>query len=71
MDKPSLIQSASYPQIMTRRNEDFLFQAANGSGKTLAFGLPALMTVDPTIDACQVIIVANTRELIRQVNQVL
>lgn len=50
MDKPSIIQAASYPKIMTNREEDFLFQAANGSGKTLAFGVPAIMSVDPEID---------------------
>lgn len=48
-----------------------MFQAINGSGKTLAFGVPAIMKCDPEIKSIQVIIIANTRELIRQVQQVL
>ena len=43
----------------------------NGSGKTLAFGVPSLLRVDPSIPKVQVFIIANTRELIRQVQQVL
>jgi superfamily II DNA/RNA helicase len=71
MDKPSIIQAASYPRIMEHRDKDYLFQAANGSGKTLAFGIPAIMSVDPEVEKVQVIIVANTRELIRQVQAVI
>lgn len=48
-----------------------MFQATNGSGKTLAFGIPSIMAVDPSIDGIQVIILANTRELIRQVQAVI
>ena len=51
MNKPSIIQSVSIPKILGDRTSDFLFQASNGSGKTLSFGIPAIMTVDPTIDA--------------------
>ena len=70
MDKPSRIQASAIPKIMEKK-DNFLFQATNGSGKTLAFGIPSIMTVDPAIESIQVIIVANTRELIRQVQQVL
>jgi ATP-dependent RNA helicase DeaD len=38
----------------------------NGSGKTAAFGIPAIMAVDPKISETQVLIIANSRELIRQ-----
>lgn len=48
-----------------------LFQAINGSGKTLAFGIPALMRVDQSDPNIQVLIMANTRELLRQIQQVL
>lgn len=65
MDKPSKIQALAIPQILENREEDFLFQAANGSGKTLAFGIPAILTVDPEKQGIQAIIIANTRELIR------
>lgn len=43
-----------------------MFQAINGSGKTGAFTVPSLMKVDTSIDKPQVIVLANTRELIRQ-----
>ena len=69
MDKPSIIQAAAIPKINASPGENFLFQAINGSGKTLSFAIPAIMRVDPSIDATQVLIIANTRELIRQVQQ--
>ncbi len=56
---------------MENPNENYLFQAGNGSGKTGAFGIPAILAVDPTINDYQVLIIANTRELIRQIKQVL
>ena len=71
MDKPSIIQAFAIPKIMQEPAESYLFQAINGSGKTLAFGVPAIMKCDPEIKSIQVIIIANTRELIRQVQQVL
>lgn len=71
MDKPSNIQASAIPKIMKEPHENLLFQAINGSGKTLAFGVPSIMKADPEVKAIQVIIIANTRELIRQVQQVL
>jgi superfamily II DNA/RNA helicase len=65
MDKPSIIQSISIPKILEKSDQNFLFQASNGSGKTLAFGIPSIMRVDPEINGVQVLIIANTRELIR------
>lgn len=70
--KPSIIQAQAIPNIMKDdRKENFLFQAMNGSGKTGAFAVPALMTVDPTIDDYQVIIIAHSRELIIQIGEIL
>ena len=71
MHKPSIIQAASIPKILECPGQNFLFQAINGSGKTLAFGIPAIMNVNPNLKAIQVVIIANTRELIRQVQQVI
>jgi superfamily II DNA/RNA helicase len=56
---------------MTKPDTNFLFQAINGSGKTGAYGVPSLMKVDKAIKKTQVIILANTRELIRQIHSVL
>jgi ATP-dependent RNA helicase DDX19/DBP5 len=64
MLKPSKIQNASIPIIMGS-SDNFLFQAKNGSGKTLSFGIPSIMKIDQSNPACQVLIIANTRELIR------
>ena len=45
--------------------------AMNGSGKTGAFVIPALLNVDPNVQKVQVIIMAYSRELIRQITQVI
>jgi len=71
MHKPSIIQAKAIPMIMGDTSKNFLFQALNGSGKTLSFGVPAIMRVNPEIKGVQVLIIANTRELIRQVQQVI
>ncbi|KAG9139995.1 hypothetical protein Leryth_010520 [Lithospermum erythrorhizon] len=42
-DKPSPIQSHSWPFLLNKR--DFIGIAKTGSGKTLAFGIPAIMHV--------------------------
>ncbi len=69
--KPSVIQSVSIPKIHGDPTKNYLFQSLNGSGKTAAFGIPALMRVDPADKGMQVIILANTRELIRQTQAIL
>ncbi|CDW74580.1 atp-dependent rna helicase ddx19b [Stylonychia lemnae] len=69
--KPSIIQAAAIPKIRASPNENFLFQSGNGSGKTGAFCVPAIFAVDPSSTDYQVIILANSRELIRQIKQVL
>ena len=69
--RPSIIQAVSIPAVMTKADTNFLFQAINGSGKTGAYGVPSLMKVDKAVKKTQVIILANTRELIRQIHSVL
>ena len=56
---------------MNKPTTHFAFQAMNGSGKTGAFVVPALMRVDPSVLKIQVIIMAYSRELIRQITQVM
>lgn len=51
---------------MNEPNTNFVFQAINGSGKTLSFGIPCIMKVDVQINFIQIIILVNTRELMRQ-----
>ncbi|HKC52242.1 MAG TPA: DEAD/DEAH box helicase [Myxococcota bacterium] len=50
-----------------RRGRDLITQAMTGSGKTGAFGLPALEIVDPDLRAAQVLVLAPTRELALQI----
>ena len=46
---------------------DVVGQSATGSGKTVAFAIPAIERVDPKIRAVQVLILCPTRELAVQV----
>lgn len=47
--RPSVIQSVSFPKITAVENKNYLFQSLNGSGKTGAFSIPAILKVDPNI----------------------
>ncbi|KAB7728401.1 DEAD/DEAH box helicase [Rudanella paleaurantiibacter] len=62
---PSPIQAEAIPAIMTGR--DVIGQAQTGTGKTAAFGIPALEIVDPSERHVQVLILCPTRELALQV----
>lgn len=47
--KPSIIQSFAIPKILSEPTTNFMFQSLNGSGKTAAFAIPAIMKVDPAV----------------------
>jgi ATP-dependent RNA helicase DeaD len=64
-EKPSPIQAASIPILMEGR--DLLGQAQTGTGKTAAFALPLLTTLDPKKNSPQLLVLAPTRELAIQV----
>lgn len=66
---PSPIQSQTIPLIL--QGQDVLGQAATGSGKTAAFGLPILSGLDLAASHPQSIILAPTRELALQVSSAL
>ena len=59
------IQSQAIPVMMEGR--DIIGQAQTGTGKTAAFGIPALQKVDPAEKKTQVLILSPTRELAIQV----
>jgi ATP-dependent RNA helicase DeaD len=61
------IQAAAIPLMMT--GKDIVGQSQTGSGKTAAFGIPAVEKVDPNIRAVQVLILCPTRELAIQVSE--
>jgi ATP-dependent RNA helicase DeaD len=55
------IQSQSIPYILD--GNDLIGQAQTGTGKTCAFGIPAVEKIDPQIDSIQVLVLCPTREL--------
>jgi ATP-dependent RNA helicase DeaD len=66
---PTAIQERSIPLLLQGR--DLIGQAQTGSGKTLAFGLPLMERCDGQQRQVQALVLTPTRELARQVGQVL
>ena len=64
-EEASPIQSAAIPVLL--EGADVVGQSQTGSGKTAAFGIPAIQLVDPAVRAPQVLILCPTRELAVQV----
>ncbi len=63
----SPIQSEAIPHILEGR--DVIGQAQTGTGKTAAFGIPALELIDTTEKKVQVLVLCPTRELALQVSE--
>ncbi len=61
------IQYNAIPQILAGR--DIIGQAQTGTGKTCAFGIPAVEIIEPDISGVQVLALCPTRELAIQVAQ--
>ena len=61
------IQSETIP--MALEGKDVIGQAQTGTGKTAAFGLPILDTIDTTKDEVQALIISPTRELAIQTQE--
>ena len=68
-EAPTPIQIATIPRPPAGR--DVIAQAQTGSGKTAAFGLPIIESIDPKQRAVQALILAPTRELAIQVAEAL
>ncbi len=64
-EKPSPIQAQAIPALLEGR--DLIGQAQTGTGKTAAFALPILATINPEHSQPQALILAPTRELAMQV----
>ncbi len=64
-EKPSPIQAQAIPVLLEGR--DLIGQAQTGTGKTAAFALPILATINPEHSQPQALILAPTRELAMQV----
>jgi len=63
--EPTEIQERTLPLI--REGLDVVGLSQTGSGKTYAFGIPALESINQTLPATQVLIICPTRELVSQV----
>ena len=62
---PTPIQMQTIPPLLA--GKDVLGEAQTGTGKTAAFGLPALAKIDVSIKKPQLMVLAPTRELAMQV----
>ncbi len=58
------VQAQTIP--LTRSGVDILAQSQTGTGKTIAFSIPALERIQPDATAIQVLILSPTRELAQQ-----
>lgn len=67
--QPTEIQSKAIPLLLNSNTIDFHGQAQTGTGKTLAFGIPLIQSIDTTQNVTQALIVAPTRELVVQICQ--
>ncbi len=61
------IQAAAIPPLL--EGKDIVGQSQTGSGKTAAFGIPAVEKVDANKRAVQILILCPTRELAMQVSE--
>ena len=66
-EKPTPIQEQTIP-LMLSDDRDIIGHAQTGTGKTAAFGLPVLETLEPTSHHIQALILTPTRELTLQVS---
>ena len=61
---PTMVQERVIPKVFKGAN--VVAQSATGSGKSHAFLLPLIAKIDQTLNTTQVIILAPTRELSKQ-----
>lgn len=66
IQEPTLIQEKAIP-ILLNGPVDFIGQAATGTGKTAAYGLPLLQSIDSQSKQIQGLILCPTRELGQQI----
>jgi len=64
-EKPSPIQAQSIMPLLEGR--DVIGQAQTGTGKTAAFGIPMVESIDPSDNRVQGLVLAPTRELAVQI----
>lgn len=65
--RPSKVQEKALPLLLSDPPQNMIAQSQSGTGKTAAFSLTMLHRIDTTIDCTQAVCVAPTRELARQI----
>jgi ATP-dependent RNA helicase DeaD len=65
---PTEVQNKTIPKLLGKTT-DFIGQAQTGTGKTAAFGLPLLASINVKKPQIQVVVIAPTRELAKQVEK--
>ena len=68
---PTPVQEQAIPVILESIDANVFAQAKTGSGKTLAFGIPIAEQLDPELKKVQAVILVPTRELCKQVHDVI
>ena len=68
IETPTPVQAARIPVLLA--GHDVTAKSQTGTGKTLAYMLPALQCVDTASSAVQVIVIAPTQELAMQIFRV-
>ncbi|MFB9330270.1 DEAD/DEAH box helicase [Paenibacillus aurantiacus] len=68
IDQPTPVQSAAIPELLA--GKDVTARSQTGTGKTLAFILPALQRIEADSDALQAMVLAPTQELAMQIFRV-
>ena len=63
-EAPTEIQEKSIPLVLAGR--DVIGRSHTGTGKTAAFGIPAVERIDPEEEHVQVLVLSPTRELAMQ-----
>lgn len=66
--EPTEIQEQTIPVLLTSKT-DLIGLAQTGTGKTAAFGLPILQSIDPSNTNVQALILSPTRELVQQIKK--
>jgi len=67
-EKPSAIQQRAIMPAM--KGYDVIAQAQSGTGKTATFSIAALQQIDLSLQQCQALVLAPTRELAQQIQKV-
>lgn len=65
--QPTSIQEAAIPMILEGKN--LIAESPTGTGKTLAYLLPLLDKMDPSLQSLQAVVLASSQELVMQVYQ--